>query len=253
MIPTRLSAPTAICVLALLAACQQPAEPAQAPVGPAVAPPAAGVVPDAAAPTEAEAFQAAWGSPPPVTYRAADAAPDDEAMTYSKGTLVPMGGDRFALVSEGQGGDGHVSAGALAIHYLTRSPAGLTRTGAWPNIVDGGTFGNPPQWSVRMDLTPSPAVVTEAGGTWQGYSCSWSDVIELTPDQPVVRADGIPVGYSSGGAREDAGEEMDGALATDIKGQSFSVRYSGDRSATVRYALRGQRYEATTSPDLLTC
>ena len=62
-----------------------------------------------------------------------------------------------------------------------------------------------------------------------------------------------PVAYDDSGAKEDGAEEMAGALAPDIKGQSFSVRYTGDRTATVRYALRGQRYEATTSPDLLTC
>ena len=202
---------------------------------------------------EAAAFQAAWGSAAPVTYRAPDATPDDETMTYSKGTLAPLGGDRFALVSEGQGGDGHVSAGALAIHYLNRTPAGFARVGAWPDIVTGGTFGGPPQWLIRTDLTPAPALVTEAGGTWQGYSCAWSVVVELTPQQPIVRAEGIPVGYDDSGAKEEGAEDMEGALTPDIKGQSFSVRYSGDRTDVVRYALRGQRYEATTRPDLLTC
>ncbi|MGV3578157.1 hypothetical protein [Brevundimonas sp.] len=243
----------AVSILALLAACGQPAEQAEAPdvlVGPATA------LPTATAPAandEAAAFQAAWGSAAPVTYRAPDAKPDDEAMTYAKGTLVPLGGDRFALVSEGQGGDGHVSAGALAIHYLNRTPGGFTRIGAWPDIVSGGTFGSPPQWLIRTDLTPAPALVTEAGGTWQGYSCSWSDVVELTPQRPVVRADGIPVGYDDSGAKETGAEDMEGALTPDIKGQSFSVRYTGDRTDVVRYALSGDRYQATTRPDLLTC
>lgn len=243
----------AVSVLALLAACDQPAERAEAPAAP-VAP--AAPPPTAAAPSandEAAAFQAAWGSAPPVTYRAPDAKPDDEAMTYSKGTLVPLGDDRFALVSEGQGGDGHVSAGALAIHYLNRTPGGFTRIGAWPGIVSGGTFGSPPQWTIRADLTPAPALVTEAGGTWQGYSCSWSDVVELTPQRPIVRADGIPVGYDDSGAKETGAEDMEGALTPNIKGQSFSVRYSGDRTDVVRYALSGDTYEATTRPDLLTC
>ncbi|MFC5344806.1 hypothetical protein ACETK8_02240 [Brevundimonas staleyi] len=251
MIRTTLAA----CALALLAACQQPAgtteQPAAASEAPATAPAPAGIAMTSA--DEGAAFQAAWGSAPPVTWRAPDAKPDDETMTYSKGTLVPLGGDRFALVSEGQGGEGHVSAGALAVHYLTRTPAGFTRTGAWPNIISGGTFGSPPQWLIRTDLTPAPALVTEAGGTWQGYSCSWSDVVELTPRQPIVRTEGIPVGYDDSGAKEQGAADMEGTLSPDIKGQSFSVRYSGDRTGVVRYALRGQRYEATTKPDLLTC
>ncbi len=247
--------PLTVSALVLLAACQQPAEQAKAPAS-ADAPsdvPASAEVPNVAGQSEAAAFQAAWGSPPPVTYRAPEAGPNDDTMTYAKGTLVPLGGERFALVSEGQGGAGHVSAGALAVHYLMRSPAGFTRVGAWPNIVQGGTFGSPPQWTIRTDLTPAPALVTEAGGTWQGYSCSWSDVVELTTDRPILRTGAIPVGYDDSGAKETGGQDMEGALAPDIKGQSFSVRYSGHRNLTVRYALRGQRYAATTSPDLLTC
>lgn len=255
MIRTRL----AVCAFVLLAACQRPAEKPEAPDAPASGTevaaaseaPASGAA--ATGPSETAAFQAAWGSASPVTYRAPDAGPDDEAMTYSKGTLVPHSGDRFALVSEGQGGDGHVSGGALAIHYLTRTPSGFSRTGAWPNIVDGGTFGAPPEWTIRTDLTPAPALVTEAGGTWQGYSCSWSALVELTPERPILRTSAIPVAYDDSGAKGEGGEEMEGGLVPDVKGQSFSVRYTGDRSAAVRYALRGQRYEATTSPDLLTC
>lgn len=248
--------PLAVYAPALLAACQQPAERAEGPAAADATRAASASVdatPDESAASEAAAFQAAWGSPAPVTWRAPDAKPDDEAMTYSKGTLVPLGDDRFALVSEGQGGESHVSAGALAVHYLTRTPAGFTRVGAWPDIVQGGTFGSPPQWTIRADLTPSPALVTEAGGVWQGYSCSWSDVVELTPDRPILRTDAIPVAYDDSGAKETGAQDMEGALTPDIKGQSFSVRYSGDRNLMVRYALRGQRYEATTSPDLPTC
>lgn len=255
MIPTRI----AVCALALLAACQRPAEPAESPAAPA-----APVVPTqqaAPAPTpapispadEAAAFRTAWGAPPPVAWRDQDAGANDEAMTYTKATLVPLDADRFALVSEGQGGEGHVSSGALAIHYLTRTPAGFVRMGAWPNLVPGGTWGNPPEWSVRTDLTPAPALVTSAGGVWQGYACSWSNVIELTRDQPWVRAEAIPVGYSSGGARGDEGQTMEAAIEPDLKGQSFSVRYSGARTAKIRYVLQGQTYQATTRPDLLTC
>lgn len=240
-----------LCAFVLLAACQRPAEQVEAPVAPVALSAVSAVAATGA--SETDAFQAAWGSASPVTYRAPDAGIDDEAMTYSRGTLVPLSGDRFALVSEGQGGEGHVSAGALAIHYLTRTPSGFTRTSSWPNIVEGGTFGAPPEWTIRTDLTPAPALVTEAGGTWQGYSCSWSALVELTPERPILRTSAIPVAYDDSGAKGEGGEEMEGGLVSDMKGQSFSVRYTGDRSATVRYALRGQRYEATTSPDLLTC
>ena len=93
-----------LCAFVLLAACQRPAEQVEVPVAPVALSAVSAVAATGASKTDA--FQAAWGSASPVTYRAPDAGIDDEAMTYSRGTLVPLSGDRFALVSEGQGGEG---------------------------------------------------------------------------------------------------------------------------------------------------
>lgn len=246
----------ALSSLAATAACQpQNAEQETAPApAPVVAPTVATETLDPKT-LEALAFRAAWDAPPPVRRKVTSPFIGPTEIIYATGKLVPLGGDHFALISDGKGGDAHVDSGVLAIHYLTRTATGFTRTGAWPEFTYGGTFGAPPQWSVRTDLTAAPALLTSGGGTWQGYTCVSSDVIELAPDKPVMRADGIPTHYDSSGAAFDEKDarEMDGALAAAEKGRSFQVRYSGDRTATVTYTLSGDKYVATSKPDLLTC
>ena len=108
--------------------------------------------------------------------------------------------------------------------------------------------------AARTDLTPSPTLVSEAGGTWQGYTCSWAHVIELTPDKPVVRIDQIPTSYNDGGAREEGEtKSMEGVLIPGQKGKSIRVRYTGDVDATVVYAKVGESYDPVNLPELLTC
>lgn len=204
--------------------------------------------------TRAAAFRAAWGAAPPVVYRpkGTEAA---EVQTYNKAKLVPVAPALYALITEGQGGEGHVNAGSLAIHYLKPTANGFERVGAWPAFLITGTFGNPPQWSIRQDLTPSPTLVAEAGGTWQGYSCSWAHVIELTPERPVTRIDQVSTGYSDGGARLD-GEEVtgfEGQILAGEKGRTIRVRYSGDRKAVVTYAKVGAAYDPVDPPELPGC
>lgn len=201
---------------------------------------------------EAQAFEAAWGSKTPAMVKAT-VETGDEGFTYREGSLIHLGEDRFALVSKGHGGEAHVSSGALAIHYLIRTADGFQRAGAWPNFVMGGSFGNPPDWTLRTDLTPNPALTATGGGTWQGYSCAFTDLVELTPEKPVLRAEGVSTYYDSTGALEDAGDTVEGELAPGEKGRSFRVRYTGSKSAEVIYQRSGETYAATSQPDLPQC
>lgn len=253
---TRLLSIAVLSLLAVMAGCKKPEK---APETPPAVPTAAEApaITEALDPKTLErlAFQAAWGAPPPVTHASTHKDVGEVRITYGGGKLTALGGDRYAFISEGKGGEAHVDAGALAIHYLKRTDTGFERIGAWPEFELGGTFGAPPQWTLRTDLTPAPALLTESGGTWQGYTCAWSDVIELTPEGPVARAEGIPVSYDDSGAAMDEkdAKAITGAVASGDKGRSFVVRYTGDRRTDVRYVLSGAKYVAATKPDLLTC
>ena len=199
---------------------------------------------------QALAFRTAWGGPPPIEIPAKDE--DGEGQTIQNSKLVDLGQGRWALISEGQGGEGHVSSGSLSIHYLRRTADGFERIGAWPEIGVGGTWGAPPQWEVRTDLTPSPAITAQAGGTWQGYTCTWGQLIELTPERPIVRAGQLKMNFDSSGALGDSGQSYEGRLVPGRVGQTFKLDYENSDN-DVTYALAGQTYDPVNAPDLPWC
>lgn len=249
------SAVAAACLV--VSACDRPEPPAaEAPTSqplPAPVPPATTATPNLS-PEQltALAFRAAWDGPPPIE-RTETHSGQTDVRTYRSGKLVPLGGSRFALISGGQGGEAHVHAGSLSVHYLTRTDHGFQRTGSWPGLLVSGTWGAPPEWSIRTDLTPSPTLVVEAGGTWQGYTCMWAHLVELTPRRPIIRVDQISTGYDSGGARGDAGESIEGRILPGRKGETIRIQYTGDRTATVTYAKVGEVYDPIDPPELPGC
>lgn len=243
-------------VCALIAACErdqsiQSERPEEAvasgPVSPAETPPE--LTPEE---LRALAFRAAWGAPPPIERREVVGGQED-VRTYRSGQLVPLGAGRFAFLSSGEGGDAHVNAGSLAIHYLSRNASGFRLEGSWPGFIVSGTFGQSPRWTVRHDIMPSPSLVVEGGGTWQGYSCGWADIVELTPSGPIVRAPNLRLSYGSGGALGDAGESFDGVIEPGVVGHTFLVRFSGDHEGTVTFAKAGDEYDPVDMPDMPWC
>ena len=223
-----------------------PTAPVATPVAaaPAVATPA----PSAAADLN-QAFAAAFGSPAPAV-RIVSRDGQDTTLRYRPAKLVAVG-SLYALISEARTEGCHGCYGELAIHYLTREGPGFKLVGAWPEIANGGSFGEPPDWSMRTDLFTGPAVVASAGGTWQGCTVAYADIIELTPDKPVVRAKRILMTYSDGA---DDDHDVDGTLHAEQKDRAFAVDYAGSQSRTVEYRPVGEVFEAAHgAPGLPSC
>lgn len=201
----------------------------------------------------AMAFRAAWDSAPPIE-NAKGPADYPGPYTYRSGKLVPLGGDRFALVSSGQGGDAHASSGSLAIHYLKRTADGFEKAGSWPGLIAGGGWGEAPKWSVRSDLMPSPTLVVASTGVGQGLLCEVTQLVELTPERPVFRIERLSTEYDNSGASEDGeGENIKGRILPGRKGQTFKVEYTGVRDATVTFARVGDVYDPVDMPELPSC
>lgn len=233
-----------------LAACERPADTAK---GQARAPaPAAAQAP---APSLAAAFEIAFGRPAPAR-RSVTKGEQADTWIYDPARLIPVG-ERLALVSTGRHfSDCHVCAGALAVHYLERAPEGGWRTsGAWPEIIYGGGFGQPPEWRVREDLGHPLVIQAEAGSTGQGYTCASATLMELTASGPVIRADQIPTHYDNQGAvgEGEAPTVIDGAIGRGPDGR-LRVTYTGTKRAEVDYALRESRYVPVAGPaDIARC
>lgn len=228
-----------------LAACERPTEKAEQQTR-APAPAAAPI----SAPSLAAAFELAFGRPAPARRTVAKGEQAD-TWIYDPARLIPVG-ERLALISTGRHfSDCHVCAGAIAVHYLERGPGGVWAvSGAWPEILYGGGFGQPPEWRLRDDLGHPLVIQAEAGSTGQGYTCASATLVELTASGPVVRADQIPTHYDNQGAvgEGEAATVIDGTIGRGPDGR-LRVTYAGTKRAEVDYALRDGRYVAVSGPD----
>ena len=171
-------------------------------------------------------------------------------LRYRPAKLVPLG-SLSVLISEARTDGCHGCSGSLAIHYLAREGTGFRVVGAWPEISDGGSFGEPPSWKVRDDLFSGPAIVADAGGTWQGCTVAYADIIELTPDTPVVRARRVLTTFDDG---DDEARGVDGTIRAEQKDHAFAVDYAGDHPRTIEYRATGDVFQAARgAPGLPSC
>jgi hypothetical protein len=172
-------------------------------------------------------------------------------------------GEKAVLISLGENvDDSHVAAGTMAIHYLNPLGDRFRVIGAWPNITIGGTFGAAPQEvAINRELLNQPVVYSKGGGTWQGYTCSWANLVELGPDRPVA-SESIPLSLSNAGAvMEETGRTFGGEPRSDIEGridnvrrnQGFDVQFTGTERFAEHYAYRDHRFVRTTPESRAMC
>ena len=190
----------------------------------------------------ARAFEAAFGS----RGEAVLAVPGDgadEDVRFAPGRLIwPAFGP--VLLSEGKVQDpAHASAGRIAIHYLRPAADRFETVRAFPAGVVTGSSGQVARWNVSLRFSNWPVIVSEGGGTWQGYTCSSLKLTELRPSGPVELAT-VPLSYDDSGAKEDeaAPRSIEGKILNVVKGQSFDVVYSGSRAFSEHYVRSGDGY-----------
>jgi hypothetical protein len=201
------------------------------------------------------AFKVAFGQPAPATL---EVGRGDQRMTVSfePAGFVPVGPDVVALISKGTNRDTcHACGGALSIHYLHRTPQGVEVVGAWTDAVQGGEFGAPPRWRTRGDLFENVALVAESAAMAQGCAVSAEDLVELTPQGPILRAENIPTGMSNKAmgpaAPQDMGvQDYRGRIVSADKGKTFTVNYFGSYTGSAQWArASGQdRYTPPQEP-----
>lgn len=202
--------------------------------------------------TTAEAFRMAFGKAAPVARTVSRGEPgDQETLTYTPAKLVPVG-DVVALVSAAtNGSDCHACSGALAIHYFKREGSAWRLAGSWPEIVGGNGFGQPPEWRIRTDLGRPAYLVADTGWSGQGYTCGKTDLVELTPEAPLVQATAIPMHYDNAGVGTTPVVNIDGKLGRGPDGK-LRVTFTGSKTGFVDYALVGGKYTRVSPADLIT-
>ena len=199
----------------------------------------------------AQAFQLAYQGDAPIERQMGEAT-YSFAPTEVEGAsgLIPVEGmlilvtDGFNLAETG------TSSGLVSVHYFQREGEHLRPVGAWPNLSQAGSNGRISGANLRRDLLQDPTLMVKGGWMGQGCSVDFVELIELTPQAPILRAS-VQTGYSWTGQDEDGNElpptELSSTIIRTAKG--FKVVYTGEVSRTVEYVKRGDKYEPTTSVD----
>jgi len=176
-----------------------------------------------------------------------------ETVKYTPGALVeaPFGP---VLVSIGEVVDGsHASSGKVAAVYMRRSGQGLAVAKKFVPAMETGSFGSIGKWRVSRGYGSLPVVEAEGGGTWQGYTCSVTTLLELSPDQPRELVT-VPLYYDDAGAVVDGKPtRIEGRIVRAIAGKSFDVDYSRSRRFTDHYIRRGDQYVLVSKSRMETC
>jgi hypothetical protein len=199
---------------------------------------AAAARPDARA---AAAFRAAFGTSGSATLKRQ--GENRETVRYKVGGLVetPFGP---VLVSPGEVVDAaHASAGKLALVYLRRTQGGFAVVRRFVPATETGSFGEITDWHLSRSFGRLPVVMVEGGGTWQGYTCSWTTLLELAPDGPGELAT-VPLHYDDEGAVLPGQRKtsIDGRIVHVVGGHSFDIAYRGSKRFTDHYIRRGDDY-----------
>ena len=151
----------------------------------------------------------------------------------------------FALISKGHNENlGHAQSGMNAVHYLRKTVSGYTLVGEWLNIGAVGTFGQPAlRYGLTTKLGKNPYLITQAGGTWQGYTCEGTSLTELTRTKPSERGS-FASGYSNSGAEEKKRkqQQLDGVITSAIPDISFKVSFSGTRKFNQTWVRGEENY-----------
>lgn len=176
---------------------------------------------------------------------------DGEKIKYEPVAMTEVAGQRV-LVARGTVIDAaHVTSGKVATIYFDKDGRALSRN---LKAVESGSSGVIANVAVSKAFGPLPVIVSEGGGTWQGYSCDMVKLVELTPGGPRELAD-IPTYYDDSGIDEKAGNgiTLTGKIANIQPGKSFDVVYSGSRTFTETWVRRGDKYELDGETKMLSC
>lgn len=190
----------------------------------------------------AAAFHAAFGKGDAVILKKQGQLKED--VKYTPGNLVdtPFGP---VLLSPGEVQNAsHVNSGKLAIVYLKHSGKGFEVVKKFVPATETGSFGKIVDWSVSKSFGENPVVSVNGAGNWQGYQCSTTTLVELTPQGPKELVT-VPLTYDdSGAAAGKKATQITGSIDNIQPGKSFDVAYIGFglKDFTERYVFRDGAY-----------
>jgi hypothetical protein len=189
----------------------------------------------------AGAFRAAFGKNASVILK--NQGTLKESVKYTPGDLVDTAWGPV-LLAQGEVQDAtHANWGKLAIVYLKPAGKGFAVVNRFVPATEIGSFGKIVDYSVSNSFGPLPIVSVNGAGNWQGYACSLTTMLELTPAGP-KRLVTVPMTYDNAGAVGASRKlsQISGRIDNISMGRGFDVVYFGSKSFTDHYVRSGDSY-----------
>lgn len=120
----------------------------------------------------------------------------------------------------------HADAGGSSVFYFNADGSGPTRS--FPQALTGTTWGAEAN-TYLVILNGTPAAISEAGGTFQGYSCS-NRTITFFGAQGISTLPAFPTLYENSGASGGTEVSLVGA-AVSADGAGLDLRYEGHETS----------------------
>jgi hypothetical protein len=204
--------------------------------------------PAIAAPAEMDkAFSAAFGHAAPFTVTPSGGPKNSgkpaNPVIYTPSGLVDVAPGIVALISKGKPSCDSCS-GTLAVHYLKRGGHDYALVKDWPMI--GGATGQTVTWTPRPDLEGGPAILATHDESGPDCHQTYSQLIALTPDKPVVRANLLTAVHYDPGPDPDHSPpyQAKAKILPGERGKSFALEYAGTWKLHVDYLRKGDVYAA---------
>jgi len=188
------------------------------------------------------AFKEAYGQPAPVEMTDGNGS----TTVYNPASLIDITPEIVALIVKGEIPDGcHACSGSDSIFYLRRTGQSFELLGKWPNLAGQAEFGHAANWSTRDDLTPYPSLFFTSSGGGMGCSITSSDIVELTPSRPILRAENVltDLEYVPGEEDKTPARKLKGVISTSGPDHTLQVAYTGTEHFTLEYFLYGDKWE----------
>ena len=162
---------------------------------------------------------------------------------YARQQLVQVPG-RNVLVAEYVYDDfSHATEGRLDVFYLDASQGRVTGVERFERALEVGGQGRLGAWSIGDDFLGVPVVRASGGFTGQGQTMGCTVLVALMPEGPRRVASFGDFASNAGAALDPAEvEETSAAIEQIDPDRSFTVRYTGSETATVRFLWQGERF-----------
>lgn len=161
--------------------------------------------------------------------------------------------DRHALIVRFDQADGgpHVAGGRYSAYYFSKESTARRPVAVFADFEQAGSFGYGGQATTKRIDSERSLLLVDAGGTWQGDTCSWTSLYEIARDGPRPLATFLS-------SAETSDLKVEGTLFSPLSPSMIQLRFTGSERGRqideiVEFRNVSGRWRRTAGRDFRAC